>query len=240
MPIINYNELSYNRIKNNKKKLFYRTLIILIICTIFIIIIDMNMRPIIKRMTEYYGKNIASKVINSSVLSSVNELDYSYNNLVEIIKDNNSKIIGIESNIMMINKIQSYITYKIIENINNIDKQNMKIPIGSLIGSQYFYGRGPRINFVVNPNGNVKTEILSKFESAGINQTHHKIILNIEVNISILIPFYTTKVSIPSDFILSETVIVGDVPQYFTEVITSNEKTISDINDYGNPKANDS
>lgn len=235
MPIITDNKIINRESGKPHKITIYRLLFILLIFLILYVLVDMNIRPVIKTMTEYHGKVLASRIINDSIYQVLNEQNTNYKNLVNILRNQNESIVGIESNIIGINKIQSLITNKIIENIYELDKDTIRIPIGSFTGLQYFYGRGPLIEFGIVPNGNVKTKIISDFKSAGINQTHHKIILNIEVNISILIPFYATRVSVPSDFTLAETIIVGDVPEYFTEVISSDEKNISDINDYGNP-----
>lgn len=237
MPVIteDFFQDNKNKLKIKKRKsLVYKLMILIIVLMIIILMLDINMRPIIKSMCEYQGKIIATQLINEAVYNTLNDPGLDYNNLVKVIKDKDNKILGIESDAIKINKLQSQIMNNVVGIIGSLEKRTLSIAIGSLIGAQYLYGRGPSIDFIISPAGNVKSKVISEFKSAGINQTHHKIIFNIEANISILIPFYTARVTVPADFTISETIIVGDVPEYFTEVISASEKTVSDINDYGN------
>ena len=82
--------------------------------------------------------------------------------------------------------------------------------------------------------GNVQSEISSEFESCGINQSIHRIVLRLDVTIGAFIPGYSIGCDVDYDYILSETVIVGNVPQAYTNVIADSAQTaIDDINDYG-------
>lgn len=63
--------------------------------------------------------------------------------------------------------------------------------------------------------GNVETELVSQFSHAGINQTLHRIYLNVCCNVSILTPFDTIEEKITNQILLAEAVIVGEVPSNY-------------------------
>ena len=63
--------------------------------------------------------------------------------------------------------------------------------------------------------GNVETDIDSEFTSVGINQTLHRIYLNLKCSIGILTPFQSVSKSVLSKVLLTETVIVGEVPSAY-------------------------
>ena len=50
---------------------------------------------------------------------------------------------------------------------------------------------------------------------AGINQTHHKIYLDIDSRVGILTPFATFGKDIKSEVLLTEAIIVGEVPDSY-------------------------
>ena len=81
-------------------------------------------------------------------------------------------------------------------------------------------------------SSNAICDIQSTFDDAGINQTRHQIMLNIDATVYIVIPWYKTNVELSTNFVIAETVIVGTVPEYFTRVDGS-ENVVDDINDYG-------
>ena len=59
---------------------------------------------------------------------------------------------------------------------------------------------------------------MTEFEDAGINQTRHKIYLILNATVRILIGNAAQTVVISSQVLISETIIIGDVPQSFVEV----------------------
>ena len=63
--------------------------------------------------------------------------------------------------------------------------------------------------------GNIETNIDSEFTSVGINQTRHRIYLDLKCVVGILTPFKTINKEVSSKVLLTETVIVGDVPSTY-------------------------
>ena len=67
-----------------------------------------------------------------------------------------------------------------------------------------------------------------RFIAAGINQTKHQILLEVDVSVSILLPGITTYTKVSNEISVAETVIVGGVPQTYTYFSTTEDK----IEDY--------
>ena len=95
----------------------------------------------------------------------------------------------------------------------------MKIPIGTLTGNQFLNNRGPKIRIEMQVSSAVYSKIASKFISAGINQTLHQITLSISSDIYFVMPWYRSSGSFQTEFTIAETVIVGKVPEAYTNVI---------------------
>ncbi|MEG0115113.1 MAG: sporulation protein YunB, partial [Hydrogenoanaerobacterium sp.] len=93
-------------------------------------------------------------------------------------------------------------------------------------------GRGPMITFHVLHVGTVKSDIQNSFDSAGINQTRHRLILKTAISITALVPGYSSETKVSTNLCLAETIIVGVVPGAFTTVTGDERNNISKINDY--------
>ena len=102
--------------------------------------------------------------------------------------------------------------------INEIGKQNVEIPIGALVGNKYFAGFGPKVKIRIIPAVDIITDIKTEFKAAGINQTVYRIYLNLECNISILTSYKTINTTINNQVLLVETVVVGEVPETYLEL----------------------
>lgn len=63
--------------------------------------------------------------------------------------------------------------------------------------------------------GDLDTDLRSEFTSAGINQTLHRIYLEIKCNVVILTPFETIEQKISNQVLLAEGVIVGEIPNSY-------------------------
>ena len=77
-------------------------------------------------------------------------------------------------------------------------------------------GRGPDVHIKVLSVGSPTAEFENRFTDAGINQTKHQILLNVDVNVQMLMPGYTRTITVSSTLSVAETVIVGSVPETYT------------------------
>ena len=71
------------------------------------------------------------------------------------------------------------------------------------------------IKIVVLTIGNVETDLRSEFIAQGINQTLHRVYLQIKCEVKILTPFNIITQSIDNQVLLLENVIVGHVPNTY-------------------------
>ena len=67
------------------------------------------------------------------------------------------------------------------------------------------------------PAGNVITEFKSEFKSEGINQTLHRLSLEVECNVNIITPSDNIGASVVNQVLMCESVIVGKIPGTFYE-----------------------
>lgn len=63
--------------------------------------------------------------------------------------------------------------------------------------------------------GNVETDLRSEFISQGINQTLHRVYLQVKCQVSILTPFDNIERDITNQVLLAESVIVGNIPSTY-------------------------
>lgn len=220
-----------DRIKLKPRKIF---LFITIILVSFLIIIDFQIRPVIKKVAEYQSKIIATSIITSSVNKELSHNNYTYDNLVIISKDSDGRVTSVENNMNEINKMYAGLTDSINNQYDNIKKKTMVISSGSLSGLDYFYGRGPNFKFKLEPVGSVQTNIATKFTSVGVNQSLNEIILEVNSSITAIIPGYSTVVDVNTSYIIASTIVVGDIPDSFTYITGDERDNLSKINDYKN------
>lgn len=218
---------------NRKRRIGIKLLAVFLIIAGILVLIDMRVRPIIEKTAAYQSKVLATRIINDTVYSELENGDYGYEDLVSVAYNSDNTVSAIESNMVSINKIKAKITKSVNDELAKIDQHDLSLALGTVSGFTSLYNQGPLIPVRVQPEGYVETALISAFQSAGINQTLHRILLTVNVDISAIIPGYTASATVETTFVIAETVIVGDVPGAYTHVISGNEDLLGIINDYG-------
>lgn len=179
----------------------------------------MRLRIIINSYANNRAKIISNSVINSTVANYLDNLDVTYSDIVKINNNENGSVKSVEFDTITITKIKSKLISEIQENISKHENLVLSVPIGTLTGSRLLNNRGPNINMGFKISSAVYTDIKSQFISAGINQTLHKITLKVCSEIYFVMPWYRTNGNFETEYTIAETVIVGEVPDAYTNVI---------------------
>ncbi len=209
-----------------------RMLIALAVIVAVLIICDIRMRPVIRTFSEYEAKILSTRMINEAVTEELQTDGIKYADIAKVSTDNSGEITAIQTNSMAVNILKSRLSTAILAKLSDMHSSEIKVNLGTLLGAQAFMGRGPQLPFRIVPTGDVTTELTHTFEAAGINQTRHQILLNITVTVTAVIAGTSSKVVVPCNFLIVDTIIVGKVPDSFTNVNDDESSTISKINDY--------
>lgn len=194
-----------------KAALFIVLLIFLITAIISTDIrIKSSLLELAKARVQVTGMENINRIVNEKVVS-----DVQYGDMVSIHKDAQGKIVLIQPNTIMLNKIMSSTVLEVSHSLGEMQEDIIGIPIGQLTGSDLLAAYGPKIKVKTIPAGQVQVNVLNKFEQAGINQTRHLIYFEIKNKIKIAVPFMAEEVEVMAVIPLAETIIVGEVPQTY-------------------------
>lgn len=197
------------------------------------VMIDLSLQPIIESVNSYECQLVVSEIITTAVDEELSREDISYSKLVELTTNAEGEVISVESNVVNINQMKNGISKRLERELNRIKEIHIAIPIGTLSGIQLLHNKGFDIGMTVEPMGYPKTKIISEFTEAGINQTHHRIIIDITVVADAIIPGYSTTVTVNTSIVAAETIIIGRVPDAYTHVVSNDSDLVGLLQDYG-------
>lgn len=207
--------LQNSRAINNDRNInkLVRIMFILIIAFGTVKIVLNAVLPIFDTLCENRAKSIATIVSNEQATNVMKE--HSYDELFTIEKDINGNITMIKYNIIPVNEIISDVANRIQEDIDNRGRENIEIALGSFTGSKLLAGRGPSVKIRISSIGDVETDLKSEFTEKGINQTLHRVYLQIKCEVNILTPFDNISRKITNQVLLAENIIVGNIPSTY-------------------------
>lgn len=179
--------------------------------------------------TVYFRNNIVPTVMGSAVAevraictNSVNLAvttvvggGLKYDDLFTVVKDSDGDVSMVQANSPEINLISREIANLAQANLDALGSQEISIPAGTFTGLALLMGMGPKVTISVIPIGSALCDFVSYFTSAGINQTLHKIYINVHAVISIVTPIDEPTITVTAEVLVAENLIVGDVPQFY-------------------------
>lgn len=209
--------------KGSKFYIFVIALILLLYWSFSIF--ETKIRPTVVALAEAKAKVIATNTINMAVNEGiVNKIKYE--DLVSLNKDSNNRITALQMNIVKMNEIQALTSKLIQDKLSTIDNSELSIPVGNILNSTILAGWGPKINIQIMPIGTTQSEFKGNFMTAGINQTKHRIELDIKEKVVVVVPLVSTSIEVTSTIPIAETVIVGDVPQTYLDISGADSEEI--------------
>ena len=174
-------------------------------------------RLVIGELAQTQVKNTTSDLTNDAIARQIAAGNIQYDRLVYFEKDLEGRITALKTNMGEVNKLKTDILNIINDEILALDHSDIGIPLGSLFLPELLSGRGPSIPVHILSIRNSDAVFLSDLSQAGINQTLHKLIMEVSVDVSVLVLGQTSSFTTTSEVVIAETVIVGQVPDTYLQ-----------------------
>lgn len=192
--------------------------LVLAAIVLLIVLLDHWIRPTLTDRLSYQVKGIVTLLVNETVTEELEKLDVTYQKMIQVTRDGSGTITALQADTVLINRLKSDITVRITEKLQGLSGQDFGVSLGTLSGMKLLSGRGPLVRFRLLPEGVVQTALFHQFSGAGVNQTLHRIYMQITVDVSAVTPGFSMQSSISTDMELAQTIIVGEVPEFFGQI----------------------
>ena len=208
-------ELRYVRLSRRQRFWIWLAAAVLLFTALAVLAV-LRMKPVLLQVASTRASNMVSRIVNAAVNEAMAAGKLDYDDLVTLETGAQGSVIALKSNMMAANRLQSEISADVLRRLGDISTTDLRIPIGTLSGIALLAGRGPALTIRMQTVGSAEANFRNEFTSAGIKQTKHRILLDVDVYVSILLPGFYTSTKVSSEVAVAETVIVGSVPETYT------------------------
>lgn len=192
-------------------------LLALLVCTVYCFVsITSNMSPAAITLAEAKTRAIVTEALNQAIANTVSKYERS-DSMLDISQTENGVYL-IVANTVALNSVTASCIELAQEAVAEVQEQGVVIPLGTMTNLPFLAGVGPEVNFKFTPVGSVESEYTSSLSTAGINQTLYKINMKINATVSLILPNEVRTLDVVAHASLAETVIVGTVPEVYTNV----------------------
>ena len=231
------------KIKLKKKKMIktstkISTIIAFIIISTFFFLnyCGNKVLPILMKKAIIDSKKMAILIIKNSLNDEV--LSTLEDDMYTVIQNKNGEIQTIDFNPIIVNRFLTKTTSVVSENLKNLEKGNIKdisfissedydyknlkngiisqIPMGIITNNVLLSNLGPKVPVKINMVGNVVSNVETKVSNYGINSALLQVIVKVEVEEEVIIPFQTKNIKVINEVPVAIKVINGNVPEYYS------------------------
>ena len=178
-------------------------------------VLHVRVNPLVQELAQAKITDAASGVINRAVNQQIQRGDIQYENLVTLQRDNEGNITALTTNMREMNRLKTELLTLLDDEIYSIEDDAISIPVGNLTGIQLLGGRGPEIPVKIVAVSSSDADFQGEFLDAGINQTIHRIMMDVSLELIILLPSGTITDRVTTEVCVAETVLLGPVPNSY-------------------------
>lgn len=202
--------------KSKKTKIIVAILVgLLLVYSLFMTYVERVMLPRGAEILHSYAETNMFEILNETIGEVTKKYSATYEDIVDVKYASDGDITALTVNQHKVNAIKSEIAMVVSKKLSQQDEIPVYVPVGAFLNNIYLMGKGPRIKFILVQRGCVQTDFEHSFESAGVNQVLHTLKITLDADVALMLPFYDTHTYMQTSAILAQTVISGDIPDYY-------------------------
>lgn len=183
--------------------------------------VDAALRPAVTTLATVQAQNKITGIVNAAVTATLADQGMAYSDLVALEKDGEGRVTLLSVDPVRLNTLRAEILERVLNQVEGLDAQELGVPLGSLTGFSTASNWGPMLPVRVLTAAVPKANFSNHFTDQGINQILHQILLDIQVDVTLLIPGGRTETSVTAQVCVAETLLVGEVPNSYLELPAS-------------------
>ncbi len=190
------------------------------------------LRPLYLAYAENQAQQTASYAIYEAVLDQVYQNRADYAALVTLEREDDGSVTALCTDGILSNYLRVQIEKNVFQALSVLEHEQLTIPLGSMVLPEMLGGYGPELTVGMAALGDVHSAFTSQFTDAGINQTRHQMVLTVYAEVEVLTLFGSQTTPVTVELPVTDTVLVGEVPQSYTYVDDQRQDLLGKINDY--------
>lgn len=184
--------------------------------------VNRRLGPVLEAKASSQATNLMTQAIDTAVDNCLQENGMSYGDFVTITTDGLGKVTALTSNTAANSRFKRQVVEAVTRQLTTLDSDALSVPLGTLTEQPLLLGKGPSVRVRVDSVGEVTAGYANSFTAAGVNQTLHRVSLDITATIYLFLPGKILPVSVSSSVCVAETVIVGETPDTYLNLEKGN------------------
>lgn len=226
------------RRRRERPSVLRRLLCLCIPLVLILLLFNLRLSPILTELARTEVERMTEHLLAEAVVNELESAEVPYSDIVTLTYKSDGSVASMQTDTAELLRLRTQLVRAALSSVKRVEAIPAEVPLFAVLGLNF--SSSPTLSLHMSLSRSVNAYFLSSFEERGINQTRHTILFRISVEVYLLIPSRAKRITVERDFPLTETVIVGNVPDAYTHIhrLTDDisEGEIDDIYDFGADK----
>ena len=195
----------------------------------------LQLYPYLEAAVRGESEKRITALVSDAVSEVLAEGSHEYGDLVRLSYGADGYVSSLSVNTPLLNTLRYRIALCVLSRLSD-RALTVRVPLARLFGAPSS-ADGSGISVVLETEDSLRADFSSRFSECGINQTLHVISFDMTITVYFMLPFSYRALTLSASVLAAETVIVGRVPDSFTDIdrLTDDvgEIDIDDAVDFG-------
>ena len=176
---------------------------------------NLALRPQLENLAEARVRNQITRMADQTVSDVLADAAVSSGDLISVRTGENGEISMLTTDTARLNRLRTEVLEEMVAQVETLDSHDLGVPLGSVTGIDLLSALGPRLPVRVLTVASTDADFRNEFTSAGINQTHYRVMLDVTISARLLLPGGVVATEVTAPVCVAETVVVGQVPDAY-------------------------
>lgn len=177
--------------------------------------LNLALRPQLENLAEAKVRNQITRMADQTVSDVLADATVSSGDLISVRTGENGEISMLTTDTARLNRLRTEVMEEMVAQVETLNSHDLGVPIGSVTGIDLLSALGPKLPVRVLTVASTDAAFRNEFTSAGINQTHYRVMLDVTVSARLLLPGGVVETEVTAPVCVAETVVVGQVPDAY-------------------------
>lgn len=168
---------------------------------------EAGLSAVSQELTEEAARGYLLSAMNQAVHEELQEGEGAF---VFVSQSGSGDVSSVSANAAKLNALKTGVLSRLSKSLNG--RITAYVPVGSLTNVGVLNGRGPKVPVKLNLEGSADVSFQTEFDSAGVNQSCHRITMTVKARAYSQSQRFETRVEEQTATVLAETIVIGDVP----------------------------
>lgn len=192
-------------------------ILLLVLVVLAVIAAESWLIPLVEAVGTHRSQALYDGTVNGMTADILQQYGWTDEDLLTVQTDTAGSVTAVYPDTVKLNRLAAELNESLMSQLRSETGLVFSVPSGSVFGGVWTADRGPLVTFCLTADSIVTTGIQDTVTSVGINQTCYTLSITVEQDVLLIYAGRYKTLTMQSEVMVVQTVLMGDVPQTYVD-----------------------